>query len=239
MLKEFIDYLEKQLGSIYVLGAQGQEVISNDWIKYREHYVKSNYERAIKLWDKKKAEGFTNIKAYDCSGLGMKFLLDNKLFPSDLNARGMYSKCAKIKKEDVKRGDWVFRYDLRIHHIGYVVDDLNVIESRGRDYGVVKRPLSEGNWNRYGRPEIFKNEIHPSSGGSGFVLKRILKRTIPMMRGEDVKQLQTRLFNKGYPISIDGIFGNETLKAVKEYQKKQGLKVDGIVGEKTALALGR
>ena len=34
-------------------------------------------------------------------------------------------------------------------------------------------------------------------------------------------------------ISVDGIFGNETKKAVISYQKSKGLSADGIVGKET------
>lgn len=57
--------------------------------------------------------------------------------------------------------------------------------------------------------------------------------------GKEVKQIQTKLKNWGYyKGNIDGIYGSQTLKAVKDFQKKNGLAVDGIVGEKTLAALG-
>lgn len=57
--------------------------------------------------------------------------------------------------------------------------------------------------------------------------------------GNEVKQIQTKLKNWGYYNgNIDGIFGSKTLVAVKKFQKKNGLTVDGIVGEKTLQALG-
>lgn len=53
-------------------------------------------------------------------------------------------------------------------------------------------------------------------------------------RGEDVTFLQQRLTAKGYGLgSIDGIFGNKTLEAVKAFQIENGLTVDGIVGVNT------
>lgn len=55
--------------------------------------------------------------------------------------------------------------------------------------------------------------------------------------GEYVKQFQQKLNEKGYPLSCDGIFGTKTLEAVKEFQKANGLDVDGIVGKKTWSAL--
>lgn len=51
--------------------------------------------------------------------------------------------------------------------------------------------------------------------------------------GEEVKKLQKSLNEKGYSLAVDGVFGNKTRDAVKDYQQKNGLSVDGIVGGKT------
>ena len=52
-------------------------------------------------------------------------------------------------------------------------------------------------------------------------------------KGDDVKELQQYLNNNGYSLNVDGDFGNNTLSAVKDYQQKNGLDVDGIVGDNT------
>lgn len=58
-------------------------------------------------------------------------------------------------------------------------------------------------------------------------------------RGSSVRELQTRLKRWGYYTgSIDGIYGSGTQEAVKRFQRKNGLSVDGIVGRQTAAALG-
>ena len=58
-------------------------------------------------------------------------------------------------------------------------------------------------------------------------------------RGDVVKTVQRKLQNWGYyKGSIDGIFGSKTREAVKYFQRKNGLKVDGIVGSQTLKALG-
>lgn len=58
-------------------------------------------------------------------------------------------------------------------------------------------------------------------------------------KGQVVKTIQTKLKDKGYYSgSIDGVFGAKTLAAVKSFQKASGLKVDGVVGPKTAAKLG-
>jgi cell wall-associated NlpC family hydrolase len=159
----FIAWLNKQVGGIYVWGAQGEQA-SEAFIRRRETSTK-NADRAIALYRKRKAEGMNPVYAYDCSGLGMKWLMDNKVLPKDLTAAGMYSLCTKITREELREGDMVFRYGLsggrnKIHHVGYVVDGMNVIEAQGRDYGVVKRSLNAGGtryWNRYGRLPFLNN----------------------------------------------------------------------------------
>lgn len=52
-------------------------------------------------------------------------------------------------------------------------------------------------------------------------------------RGSDVSTLQSALNSKGYSLSVDGIFGSKTQAAVRDYQSKNGLSVDGIVGNNT------
>ncbi len=57
-------------------------------------------------------------------------------------------------------------------------------------------------------------------------------------RGPAVKTLQTALKEQGfYTGKIDGIFGRNTMNAVKAFQRKNGLKVDGIAGPLTQAVL--
>ena len=58
-------------------------------------------------------------------------------------------------------------------------------------------------------------------------------------RGEEVRTIQTKLKRWGYYSgNVDGIYGSGTLAAVKKFQKKNGLKVDGIAGKETLKAMG-
>ena len=52
-------------------------------------------------------------------------------------------------------------------------------------------------------------------------------------QGDTVKKIQTALNNRGYNLDVDGIFGDETKKAVMKYQNENKLAVDGIVGNNT------
>ena len=58
-------------------------------------------------------------------------------------------------------------------------------------------------------------------------------------RGEEVRQIQTKLKRWGYyKGNVDGIYGSQTLEAVRYFQRKNGLSVDGIAGSATLKAMG-
>lgn len=58
-------------------------------------------------------------------------------------------------------------------------------------------------------------------------------------RGQEVRTIQTKLRRWGYYTgNVDGIYGSGTLAAVKKFQRKNGLAVDGIAGKRTLEAMG-
>ena len=58
-------------------------------------------------------------------------------------------------------------------------------------------------------------------------------------QGDTVREIQKALkYNGYYNGEIDGIFGENTKAAVKNFQRDSGLTADGIVGDKTMKALG-
>lgn len=253
-LNEFCDYLLSRVGcSLYVLGAQGQSIkgLAEDWIHRTEQTYSqnpdANTKRVMALLDKRLPD---DRYFYDCSGLGIAWLLENKLVKSDMTANSMFTNlCSKVSKAELRRGDWVF---LRrgstgnISHIGYIVDDaLNVVEAAGRDVGVIKRPLSKGSpngaWNVFGRPDkVF--DLSSADKPTAATIGRVLCLTSPMQRGDDVKALQAALIAKGATIKADGIFGQATETAVKAAQKQlwpgKPSEWDGKAGKKTVTALG-
>ena len=160
--QRFIDYLHSRVGCIYVWGAQGETCITEEWIRKKET-SDANADRAIALWRRRMAEGWADIAAFDCSGLIMKFLLDNGLYRSDMSSRGLYSASEKLSsRADLVPGDLVFRHNgQRIHHVGVFVGDGIAIEAKGRDEGVVLRPMNASGsayWNRYGRLSVITDD---------------------------------------------------------------------------------
>ena len=66
----------------------------------------------------------------------------------------------------------------------------------------------------------------------------ILRLETPAQRGEDVRRVQEALVRAGCAVTVDGVFGPETDRAVRAFQAAHGgLKVDGIVGPATRTAL--
>jgi len=69
---------------------------------------------------------------------------------------------------------------------------------------------------------------------------RFLYRRTPMLRGDDVAELQQRLSALGFDSGrVDGIFGDLTSAALGEFQRNVGLPVDGIAGAATVSELLR
>lgn len=60
--------------------------------------------------------------------------------------------------------------------------------------------------------------------------ERTLFLTTPYMRGNDVARVQEALKKAGFSITVDGVFGPHTYEVVKQFQDKNGLMVDGVVG---------
>ena len=82
-------------------------------------------------------------------------------------------------------------------------------------------------------------KVEQSPGG--VVIKRLLFASRLLMKGEDVDAVHAALIKKGLHVgqdSVQGIYGAKTAVAVRHFQAKNRLIVDGKVGKFTAQALG-
>lgn len=62
---------------------------------------------------------------------------------------------------------------------------------------------------------------------------RYLMVQSPLMTGEDVRTWQQQMANRGWTITVDGVFGEQSRKVALSYQIEKGLAGDGIVGPAT------
>lgn len=234
-------------GSIYLWGGQGENraKLTDEYIKKKETST-ANAKRVIALRDKRIKEGYKNLKAYDCSGLGVAYFIEKGELKSDTTAHGLYTKSTKKTRSELKAGDCVFRMYTsgsnkgHVYHVGYVISENKIVHAKGRDEGVVIETLNQNGadwWNAYGHLPFIETK---QDGYEGYVFTQTLYRK--KCKGkvwEDVKALQWLLNKDGFNCgSIDGLFGKNTEKAVKACQKAYKLTRDGIAGKNTIKALG-
>lgn len=233
----------------YIWGTSGEKWTETKQKALEKKYSSNpkkyaDYEKAVKYGSK-----WIGHVVYDCSGLtsklGEKLGLDyhhgsNSSYKYDCNRKGKKTKGIKIPV-----GAWMYTGTEEDHgHIGIVVDDTWVVEAQGTTAGVTRTKITASKWTYWGLGKGLTFDFIPgnTSGTSGKtgtdtsstsskvpVYPTIRKGT----RGDLVVQLQTLLAKDGSTLAIDGIFGPGTLNAVKAFQKRHGLVVDGIVGPKT------
>lgn len=76
---------------------------------------------------------------------------------------------------------------------------------------------------------------------AAFLIDRVLKVTKPLIKGDDVKAIQTVLIEKGFHCGVDGasgVYNAGTAQAVRHFQSMNRLIVSGKVEKFTAQALG-
>ena len=56
-------------------------------------------------------------------------------------------------------------------------------------------------------------------------------------QGDAVRRIQQKLSDDGYAVVVDGVFGPAMEDAVREYEKKNGMTINGIADEEVQLAL--
>ena len=137
-----------------------------------------------------------------------------------------------------------------MNHVGLYMGDGTVVDARGSRYGVLHKSLKAYPWTHFAQADLTGEvpgvpspespipvPVKPAPAPS----KPQITLGIPTLRyghrGNDVARMQDLLNKSGAVIAADGIFGRKTLAAVKAFQAARGLKPDGVVGQKTWLAL--
>ena len=115
------------------------------------------------------------------------------------------------------------------HYAGTAFDVGQNLDYAGR-LNLRNRAASSGIWSYVEPIELIPRWVHFDDRrvASGYPLIRLGSR------GNYVCIAQDGLINLGYDTGgLDGVFGNKTYNAVRNYQSKNSLAVDGIVGNNT------
>ena len=181
----------------------------------------------------------------DCSGL-FRWALDqfgiaishssNRIWQSYCSKKGEMKKGCKEDGTPILPGTAVFVHpsgNSKRTHIG-LYDGEKVIEAASTVKGVITSNVTDKKWVEWGELKAVDYSEYPQPTPTP------TPSTHPTLRkgdkGEDVREMQEKLILHGERLpryGADGDFGNETLRAVRSFQRKSGLVVDGICGKNT------
>jgi general secretion pathway protein A len=93
-----------------------------------------------------------------------------------------------------------------------------------------------------GKTPLSFSDLEKHWTGQGFLLWKdslnLLAKTLPGSRGDSIKQLQSLLYEAGtYRSPLTGIYDDNTLSAVKEFQISKGILQDSLVSSQTLMIL--
>lgn len=239
------------LGWPYVFGASGQDCAPaqrNKYAGYRPDHAEAIRSACPVLSGKAVSCdtcSWDGTLIDDCRGFTRLMLewAGLSLYGGTVTAQWEYGPnwAAKGDIADMPRG--LVCCVFRPSHTGMYVGNDTVRHCGGRKGRVVEEKLP-GNpkWERFGIPrglytteELRKAGIDVQDDDNMPTLRR-------GSRGEHVKLLQEALnetpAGAALDLKVDGVFGAETEKAVRQFQADHGLTVDGVVGKKTWKALG-
>lgn len=133
-------------------------------------------------------------------------------------------------------------------HVAITIGDgRSVTEARGHAYGVLCDGALGRPWTNAARvPGLDYGHGEPPAHQPVGSPRQLSLRT-PPMRGDDVTDVQTKLYGWAFithnasinPGAHDGIYGPQTANAVRAYQSAAHLQSDGIVGPTTWASLHR
>ncbi len=152
--EEFVKNVQSEVenNSIYVWGGQGEKTESLS-IKTLESFENSNHANVKRIL-KHIADIYPDTnksRAFDCSGLVTYHLIKLGILKNDTTANGLYKWCKPIAKKELKAGDLVFKVtEGKAVHVAVYVGENKLVESVGRDEGVINTDLST-KFNKYGR----------------------------------------------------------------------------------------
>jgi N-acetylmuramoyl-L-alanine amidase len=136
------------------------------------------------------------------------------------------------------RGDAVLDVQGRLTALGYHIDP-----SEHGEFGAsTKRAVQEFQQRRHLLVDgVIGEDTWAEMVEAGYSLgDRLLYLRYPYDRGDDVRALQAALNVLGFDVGReDGIFGQRTDRAVRQFQRNVGLPPDGIVGSTTIEAVAR
>jgi len=245
-------YIWGQWGAMWTAAKQRQKVTymisqyGSDWKKSSAAKSDNYYYAALY------GEKWIDHIVADCSGL-FRWAFDqlggaishssNRIWNSYCSSKGEMSKGCKKDGAPILAGTAVFVHpsgNSKRTHIGLYIGNGTVIEAASTQKGVITSQVTDKKWVEWGELKGIDYSGAPQPEPGPDPEPTPTPVTHPTLRkgskGEAVREMQTLLLKAGEVLpkyGVDGSFGNETLMALKNFQKKNGLAQDGICGPLT------
>ena len=163
----------------------------------------------------------------------------NTIWNKYCTAKGELKKGKRDDGKDLKPGTAIFTHNTNTDvrgHIGLYIGDGWVIEASGTINGVIKSRITISKWVEWGELKGVNYETGPADVITDPEENMTYGTIRKGDKGPVVKYAQQLLMKAGYDLprfGADGQYGAETVSAVKDFQKANGLQQDGIIGPKT------
>lgn len=260
--RKIADYAESKLGCAYIWGGYGEKLCSPAFRRERaEAYPsqKSNIYRYCQVLSGQKTVcngcRYYGKQAYDCAQLTRYACkAGGQALISGANSQwrsGVWEKKGTIDTLPDVPGVILYHANDQgtMTHTGVCVGGGYAVEARSAAYGVVKTAIKQRSWTHWAalpgvlsdgvsslspaddKPQESPSEAQNGAAGTAVTNMQTLRNG---SRGTQVKILQWLLNENGFDAGkADGIFGSNTEKALKAYQRQKRLSVDGICGKNT------
>lgn len=255
---EFIAKLkdvEKNYKTLYVMGCFGAPLNTKNKTRYCKNHEYNMKPARVNMIQASSADTF----GFDCVNL-IKGVLwgwvgdTNRTYGGatyntkgvpDVSADGMIARCTDVTTDfsDIEPGEAVWCKG----HIGVYIGDGLAIEATPawknkvqitavRNIGT-KSGYNARTWTKHGKLPYIEYDVAEKANSKPEEVCNVNVEVLAKgAEGDAVKALQTLLIGYGYSCGktgADGDFGTNTNKAVRAYQKANGLTVDGSVGPAT------
>lgn len=232
----------ESLGHPYVFGAVGETCTPENRKKYDYRtypYILDNCQRLRSKNKKTSCEGcpYKGGRIYDCRGFTYYCLKQVGVSISSVGATTQWNTNSWVKKGETKNGIpnlvcCLFKKKGdKMSHTGLHVGDGLIIHCSGEvKYG----STDDTSWTHWAIPK----GLHTDEYIKAVQMVKVMKTLSKGSKGEAVSKLQLMLNALGFDCGeVDGSYGAKTVAAVKAFQEKYGLLIDGIYGKSTAAML--
>lgn len=254
--KAIADYAISKIGCAYIWGGYGEKICSTSFRKERANAYPSQkkniYGNCPVLSGKQSSCTGCKYKgkqAYDCAQLTRySCKAGGQELVSGANSQwksGVWEQKGTIDSLPDVAGVILYHDNGNgtKTHTGVYIGGGYAVEARAAKYGVVKTAVKDRSWTHWAAlpnvldgSQVVETPKLEETKTEGDIVTIELNTLRKGSKGKQVKTLQVLLINAWCDVGdaeADGDFGSMTEAGVKEYQKRHGLEVDGIVGKIT------